>query len=92
MKQTKLDLNGKEVPIRFDLGAIEDFCEEMEVDFTEFTSKALNSPKAIRTLIFHMAKAAGSDVKKDELRRLDFDQLSKVTEFISGDGEGKGKK
>lgn len=92
MKQTKLNLNGKELSLRFDLGAIEDFCEDMDVDFSEFNTKALQSPKGIRYLIYHMAIAGGSEVTLEELKRLEFSELNKFTEFISGDGKGKAGK
>ena len=89
MKQLKINLGEKELLLRFDLGAIEDFCDEMGFDFTDFASKAMSSPKAIRLLIYHMAVAGGSDVKPEDLKRLSFEEIGKFTEFMSVESEGK---
>lgn len=91
MKHLKLNLEGKELKLAFTLGAIEDFCEETETDFSNFSSKALKSPKGIRLLIYHMALAGGSKVEPDDLKRLDLTEIGKFTDFMTADVEGKGK-
>lgn len=79
----KLNLDGREIGVRFTLGAIEDFCEEYGVDFQEF-EKAMNQPKAIRSLLYYCAKEAGVEVTLDELRGLELTELAKFTALVKG--------
>ena len=84
----------KKVNIRFDWGAVEDFCEAEDVSFQQF-DKALGSPKKMRALIYHMAKSAGSDIEADDLRSMGFSQMNIVSELIAeamGESEGKAGK
>ena len=80
--ERKITVDGKDVKLRFDWGAVEDFCEAEDVSFQSF-DKALGSPKKMRSLIYHMAKSAGSDIKEDDLRKMSFSQMSVVSELIS---------
>ena len=86
-----IEIGDKKVNLRFDWGAVEDFCEAEDVSFQQF-DKALGSPKKMRSLIYHMAKSAESDIEADELRSMGFDQMTVVSELISeamGDSVGK---
>ena len=92
--ERKITVDGKDVSLRFDWGAVEDFCEAEDVSFQSF-DKALGSPKKMRSLIYHMAKSAGSDIKEDDLRLMSFSQMNIVSDLISeamGESEGKAVK
>ena len=92
--ERSITVSGKKVKIRFDWGAVEDFCEAEDVSFQGF-DKALGSPKKMRSLIYHMAKSAGSDIEANDLRSMGFSQMSIVSELIAeamGESEGKVKK
>ena len=77
-----IKVGDKKVKLRFDWGAVEDFCETEEVSFQDF-DKALGSPKKMRSLIYHMAKSAGSDIESDDLRSMGFSQMSIVSDLIA---------
>jgi hypothetical protein len=77
-----ITVEGKKVELRFDWGAVEDFCEAEDVSFQEF-DKAVGSPKKLRALIYHMAQSAGSDVTFEDLRKMSFSQMGIVSELIS---------
>lgn len=92
----KIEVDGKDVTLRFDWGAVEDFCEDTGISFSDFET-AINSPKSMRILIYHMAKAGGSEIEKDELRKMSFGSMNTVSELISeamteGNGKAKPKK
>ena len=92
--ERSIKVSGKDVKLRFDWGAVEDFCEAEDVSFQGF-DKALGSPKKMRSLIYHMAKSAGSEIKEDDLRAMSFSQMNVVSELISeamGESEGKAVK
>lgn len=92
--ERKIQLNGAEVSLRFDWGAVEDFCEAEGVTFSDF-DKAVQSPKKLRLLIYHMACSAGEKIKKDDLRGMAFSQMSVVSQLIEeamGEGKGAGEK
>ena len=89
----EITIGDKMVPVVFDWGAVEDFCEDNDVSFAEF-EKAINKPKQMRSLIYHMARSAGSDVAFDDLRKMSFSQMAIVSELIQEalpEGEGKAK-
>ena len=87
----EITIGDKKIPVVFDWGAVEDFCEEQGVSFADF-EKAINKPKQMRSLIWHMARSAGSDVAFDELRRMSFNQMTVVTDLINeAMPEGKGQ-
>lgn len=88
-----IKVGDKDVKLRFNWGAVEDFCEAEDVSFQQF-DKALGSPKKMRALIFHMAKSAGSDIEFDDLRSMAFSQMNIVSELIAeamGEGGKAGK-
>lgn len=98
-----LTLEGKELKIRFDFGAVEDFCDELDIDFSGWQAEALQHPKNIRMLAYHMAKDHNKDLKAKDLRRMQMSEISKIVGLIteSTDGleeqagnakKGKGKK
>jgi len=85
------NLNGKQIKGRLDLGAMEDFCEDLGIDFAGF-DKALASPKGLRTLLYHCIKAEGNeDVSKDDLKRISFAEISKMTELLETAKSGNEK-
>jgi hypothetical protein len=77
-----ITIGGKEIPLVFDWGCVEDFCEDEGVTFGEFES-AIQSPKKMRSLIYHMARSGGSKIKKDDLRKMRVSDMSIVSELIS---------
>lgn len=92
--ERSIKVSGKDIKLRFDWGAVEDFCEAEDVSLQEF-DKALGSPKKMRSLIYYMAKSAGSDIKADDLRAMSFSQMNIVSELISeamNDNTGKAVK
>lgn len=80
--QRSITVNGKEVNLVFDWGAVEDFCEDEGVSLGEFET-VVQSPKKMRTLIYHMAQSGGSKVKKDDLRKMSFSSMATVSELIA---------
>lgn len=93
--QKQVTVAGKELKLVFNWAAVEDFCEEHDLTFSQF-DKEVMKPKKLRSLIYHMAKEGGSDVKFDDLRKMSFDDVQSVMSLIeesSVEGEGgKGKK
>ena len=89
--ERKINVGDREVKLRFDWGAVEDFCEANDVGFSDF-DKAVQSPKKLRSLIYYMAVSAGETLEADELRGMAFNQMSVVSELIEeAMSEGKGK-
>lgn len=89
--ERQITVGDKKVKLRFDWGAVEDFCEAEGVSFSDF-DKAVQSPKKLRLLIYHMALSAGEKIESDDLRGMAFSQMSVVSELIGeAMGEGKGK-
>ena len=78
-----IDLNGDEIKIRFDFGAVEDFCEELDIDFSGWQEEALNKPKNIRLLTYYMAKDHNKGLKPEDLRRIQFGEIQTVMALIS---------
>lgn len=89
--ESKLIIDGTEITLRFDLGAIEDFCEETGANFAEWETKVFQSPKTIRLLIYHMARAGGSDIEPELLRRMTIEQITQATELLNQAAAGNGK-
>ena len=81
--EKKIDLNGDEIKIRFDFGAIEDFCEELDIDFSGWQEEALNKPKNIRLLTYYMAKDHNKGLKPEDLRRMQFGEIQTIMALIS---------
>jgi len=80
--QKSITVNGKQVTLKFDWGAVEDFCEEMDISFSDFQN-VIQRPKALRLLVYHMSVSGGSDITKEELRGLGLDQISLIGDLIS---------
>ena len=78
-----IDLNGDEIKIRFDFGAVEDFCEELDIDFSGWQEEALNKPKNIRLLTYYMAKDHNKGLKPEDLRRMQFGEIQTIMALIS---------
>lgn len=98
-----LSLNGEDLVIRFSFGAVEDFCEELDVDFGDWQEEVFNKPKNMRIFIYHAAKDQHDGIKKEDIRDLDFfEAMGKVTGLINESSKalqqtgnsqkGKGKK
>lgn len=91
--QRTLDLNGKELTISFTFGAVEDFCEELDITFGDWQQEVFESPKNMRLFIYYMAKENHKDLEADELRDLDFfDAMGTVSGFIKEASQGMEKK
>lgn len=81
--QRKLNLNGKDLLIRFSFGAVEDFCEELDIKFSQWEQEVFDSPKNLRIFIYHSAKENLKDLKPEQLRNLDFfEAMGKVASLI----------
>jgi len=81
--QREIQLNGDTLTIKFTFGAVEDFCEELGITFSDWQEEVFNSPKNMRMFIYHMAKD-DADIEPEDLRELDFfDTMGKVSSFIS---------
>ena len=92
MKGTKtVQVDGKEITLRFDLGAIEDFCEDLDIGFSEWEKEVFDKPKSLRKFIYYMAKSGGSDIEADELRKMTVTELSDIAEIIGESAVGKAK-
>jgi hypothetical protein len=82
MKGSKqIELNGKKIDLRFTLGVLEDFqeyCENLKISSDE----ALQSMKHMREFLHLMTKYAGKEVKSDEFKFLDFDQMQEAVGLI----------
>lgn len=76
-----IKVNGKDIPLVFNWGAVEDFCEEEGITVADF-EQVVRSPKKMRSLIYHMAREAGAKIKKDDLRAMPFSALAVVTGLI----------
>lgn len=88
MKGTKtIALGDKEVKLRFDFGAVEDFCEELDIDFSGWQKEALQKPKNIRMLAYFMAKDH-NEVEADEFRRMLFSDISEIMDLITDSTAG----
>lgn len=74
----KVKIANKEVELKFDLGALCDFTEKLDIGLDEI-DKALNKPTNL--LIFIECLSHGS-VTKDEVRSLEFAQLNDVFELV----------
>lgn len=91
--QIKIKLNGKDVELKFTLGAIEDFqdyCEEQGID----ADMAETKMKHLRHLLHYMS---GGKVEADAFRDLELSEISKFKDLISQASAevgnvGKGKK
>lgn len=89
--ERRLKVGEKSIKLCFDWGAVEDFCEAEGLGFADF-DKAMQSPKKLRSLIYHMALSAGEQIEADELRKMAFSQMTVVSQLIEeAMGEGKGK-
>lgn len=70
--------------LRFTFGAVEDFCEQMDINFSEWEKEVFTHPKNMRLFIYHMAKADADDLSPEDLRELDFFQaMGKVNSFVN---------
>ena len=88
----EINLNDKPLSLKFTLGVIEDFCEDLGVD-SGWEQEINKSPKNLRTFIYHMVKHNGVD--KSELKDLEMSELVAATQFIEkqvGGAPGKPKK
>lgn len=83
-----ITLEGDEIKMRFDFGAVEDFCDEMDIDFSGWQKEAFNDPKSIRMLAYHMAKDHNDDLKAEDLRRLQMSELSKIMNLVTESTDG----
>lgn len=75
---TKIQLNGKDIELKFNLGAIEDFqdyCEEKKIDPAIAESKM----KHLRHLLHFMT---GGKVSADEFRDLDISEVDKFKALV----------
>lgn len=85
--ETTIELGGEEIKLRFDFGAVEDFCEEMGIDFSDWQEEVFKSPKNIRLLAFFMAKDH-NEVESDDFRRMMFSDIKAITGLITSSTDG----
>jgi hypothetical protein len=85
MNKTFIELNGRQLDVRLTLGAIEDYCDELNIK-KGWEASISESPKNIRLFIYHLVKH--NEVTKDELKDLAFSELNKALGVL-GTGEGK---
>ena len=85
MKITFNELNCRQMDVKLTLGAIEDYCDELNIK-KGWEASISESPKNIRLFIYHLVKH--NDVTKEELKDLAFSELNKAMGVL-GTGEGK---
>ena len=83
--QKTINLNGKDLKLKFTLGVLEDF---QEFAGTSDIDSALSEMKNIRYFLYLMAKYAGEQVEPDDLKYLDLEEMGKAMEVI-GSPSGK---
>lgn len=86
--QKKVEVAGKELTLVFNWAAVEDFCDEHDLTFTQF-DKEVMKPKKLRSLIYYMAKEGGSDVELDDLRQMSFNDVQSVMSLIEESSAGE---
>lgn len=82
-----ITLEGKKIKLRFDFGAVEDFCEELGIDFSSWQEEVFKSPKNIRLLAYFMAKDH-NEVEAEDFRRMMFGDIKTVTNLITSSTDG----
>jgi len=86
-----ITLNKAELDLKFTLGVIEDFCEDLGID-SGWENEINKTPKNLRMFIYHMVKH--NKVNASELKDLEMSELIKATAFIEkqvGGGSKPGK-
>jgi formylmethanofuran dehydrogenase subunit D len=81
-----ISIEGDDIKIRFDFGAVVDFCKEEDIKFSDWESK-LDDPEKIMSLAYHMAKDH-NDVDKKDFRRLGFNEMPKIMALINESTDG----
>lgn len=79
--EKKVEIAGKEIKLRFDLNALDSFCETNDVGLDELDS-ALNKPSKIKSFIQCLAISGGSEISLDEIGSLALDELHNVFEIV----------
>lgn len=79
--QTKVQIGEKEVSLRFDLNALDSFCEKADCGLSEL-DKALDTPKNIKLFVQCLAESGGSKVSTEEIGALGFSELNAVFELV----------
>lgn len=88
-----ISVGDKKLELRFSFGAVEDFCEQLDITFSDWQDEVFQSPKNMRILLFHLAKENAEGLKADDLRDLDFfEAIQTVTELIEESSQGVKKK
>ena len=83
MRAKKVTINGKEITLALDLNAITSFCDQYDIDFTQWES-ALNHPSKIRYFLYCMAISGESEVTEQEVGKMGLDEM---TDILDGIGE-----
>lgn len=79
--QKKVHIAGKEVSLRFDLNALEQFTEATQTGLADIDG-ALDKPKNIKMFIQCLAESGGSKISLDEIGSLDFTQLAEIFALV----------
>ena len=81
---TKVTIKGKDYKLSFTLGVLEDFQEHLkEEKYKGGIQEAFSEFKYLRKLISLMADYADNPVDINDVKRMEFSEISKVTELIA---------
>ena len=77
-----ITLNGKKLNVSFDVGALEDYCEDLGIEMDQFQS-TLQNLKNLRIFLYHSIEPKfKKDIKKEDLRKLDLGELRVLHNLI----------
>lgn len=87
MKKNYIELAGKKLELKMNLGVIEDYCDDLGLE-ENWQASITKSPRNMRMFLYHMTKHNG--VSADELREVKPNQLIKALAMLNDeDSEGK---
>ena len=77
----KIKIGGNSYSLIFTWGAIAKFCKETGVGLSSLKD-SLDNPDNLTTLIIHLAHQAGEELKREEIEKCSFFEISKALEVI----------
>ena len=77
-----ITLNEKKLNVSFDVGALEDYCEDLGIEMDQ-VEPSLQNLKNIRIFLYHSIEPElKKDIKKEDLRKLHLSELRVMHNLI----------
>ena len=79
--ERKIQLGGTSYSLRFNWGAITKFCKETGIGLSGL-KESLDDPDNLTTLLIHVANQGGEKLKRADIEKCSFWEVSKALEVV----------